>query len=168
MRQPLQSVTIGVSLEVYYRDIIAEELNVKSVFFDPSINDQVTKICKPDAKLLGPKFGADLKIILEDAKSGLFEEHDDGSVTVRHFRLQPGEFIISYTKTNVSGAHDIEVDNGVVLAIDAHITPKLELEGYARDLVRYIQEARKEAGYDISDRIQLYIEQSDFVENLIQ
>lgn len=168
VRQPLQSVTIGVSLEVYYRDIIAEELNVKSVFFDPSINDQVTKICKPDAKLLGPKFGADLKIILEDAKSGLFEEHDDGSVTVRHFRLQPGEFIISYTKTNVSGAHDIEVDNGVVLAIDAHITPELELEGYARDLVRYIQEARKEAGYDISDRIQLYIEQSDFVENLIQ
>jgi len=55
VRQPLQSVTIGVVLDDYYKDIIAEELNVKRVLFDSSINDMVTKICKPDAKILGRK-----------------------------------------------------------------------------------------------------------------
>lgn len=170
MRQPLRSVTIGVVLDDYYKDIIAEELNVKSVLLDASINDMVTKICKPDAKVLGPKFGADLKLILEEAKSGHFEEHGDGSVTVKHFRLQPGEFSISYIKKTVSDGDSIEVDNGIVVAIDPLITPDLELEGYARDLVRYIQEARKEADYGIADRIQLSllnIESTDFLRQVL-
>ena len=71
-------------------------------------------------------------------------------------RLLPvGSYEISYIKTNES--EDIEVDNGIVMSIDWTITPELEREGYARDLIRAIQDARKEANYDIADRIQLSI-----------
>lgn len=56
VRQPLQSLTLGISLDAYYLDIIAEELNIKSVKSDISLNTLVTKICKPDGKIIGQLF----------------------------------------------------------------------------------------------------------------
>lgn len=56
VRQPLQSVTIGVEVDNYFIDIIADECNVKEVKIDTSINSLVTKICKPDGKYVGETF----------------------------------------------------------------------------------------------------------------
>jgi isoleucyl-tRNA synthetase len=56
VRQPLSTLTLGVSLDQYYLDIIAEELNIKKVLCDSSLNNHVTKICKPDGKIIGQLF----------------------------------------------------------------------------------------------------------------
>ncbi|USN57063.1 MAG: class I tRNA ligase family protein [Candidatus Peribacteria bacterium] len=154
VRQPLSTLTVGMDLSEYYQAIIREELNIKQVVCDPSLNDEVTKIVKPDGKKIGPKFGGDVKIIFAEAKSGNFVEQSDGSVLVAdRFVLETGEYEISYIKNDP--AKDVVVDQGIVMSIDATITPELELEGYVRDLVRAIQDARKEADYDIADRIEI-------------
>lgn len=121
----------------------------------------------PNGRLIGPKYGADVKMIIAEAKAGNFVEHEDGTVSVAHFRLQADEFEISYIKNDTT--LDLEVENGIVVSIDGTITPELELEGYTRDLVRVIQDSRKDAGYDIADRIKLSIMgDATFVANLIQ
>ncbi|AKH33034.1 Isoleucine--tRNA ligase [candidate division SR1 bacterium Aalborg_AAW-1] len=155
VRQPLSNLILGISLDQYYLDIIAEELNMKSVHSDPSLNTHVTKICKPDGKVIGQLFGGATKDIFALAKSGQFVEGSDGTVVVGEWLLPAGSYEISYIKTDES--EDIEVDNGIVMKIDWIITPELKREGYARDLIRSIQDARKEINYDIADRIQLEI-----------
>lgn len=82
VRQPLQSITIGVEVDEYFKEIIADECNVKQVNIDTSINSLVTKICKPDGKYVGETFGAKTKEIFAAAKSGSFSENADGSITV--------------------------------------------------------------------------------------
>lgn len=155
VRQPLQSITIGVDVADYFREIIADECNVKEVHSDTSINSLVTKICKPDGKYVGETFGSKTKEIFAAAKSGDFTENADGSITVAGENLPAGSFEISYVKTDPT--QDIDVDNGIVVKADWTITSELELEGYARDLVRYVQDARKEADYHLADRIELML-----------
>ena len=171
VRQPLASLTLGVVLSDYYKWIVADELNIKDVICDTGINDLVTKICKPNGRKIWPKYGKDVKMIIQEAKAGNFVENDDGSVTVNHFRLEVGEFDISYIKReDTDSSRDVFVENGLVMTIDGHITPALELEWYARDLVRYIQEARKEADYAIDDRIHLSVSRdssANFVDDLL-
>lgn len=165
VRQPLSNLTLGVQLEQYYLDIIAEELNMKKVICDPSLNSHVTKICKPDGKIIGQLFWWSTKEIFALAKSGEFIESADGSIAVGEWLLPAGSYEISYIKTDES--EDIEVDNGIVMKIDWTITTELEREWYARDLIRAIQDARKEADYDIADRISLKLEGGSFAEEII-
>lgn len=165
VRQPLSNLTLGVSLDQYYLDIIAEELNMKKVICDQSLNSHVTKICKPDGKIIGQLFWWATKEIFALAKSGEFVESTDGSIAVGEWLLPAWSYEISYIKTDES--EDIEVDNGIVMKIDWTITPELEREWYARDLIRAIQDARKEADYDIADRIALKLEGGSFAEEII-
>jgi isoleucyl-tRNA synthetase len=165
VRQPLSTLILGVHLDQYYLDIIAEELNIKQVICDPALNSHVTKICKPDGKIIGQLFWWATKEIFALAKSGEFIESEDGSIAVGEWLLPAGSYEISYIKTDES--EDIEVDNGIVMKIDWNITPELEREWYARDLIRAIQDARKEADYDIADRILLKLEGGSFAEDII-
>lgn len=155
VRQPLQSITIGEKLEPYYLDIIKEELNVKEVIILDDASHIAKKVCRPNGRLIGPKFGKDVKFIISEAKAGNFTELDDGKVQVGKFILEGEEFEIAFEAGDSD--YDIEAGMGMVIAMDETITPELELEGYARDIVRHIQEARKEAGYEVDDRIQLHI-----------
>ena len=165
VRQPLNSLTLGVELDQYYLDIISEELNIKKVICDISLNTHVTKICKPDGKIIWQLFWWATKEIFALAKSGEFIESEDGSVAVGEWLLPAESYEISYIKTDET--EDIEVDNGIVMKIDWEITPELEREWYARDLIRAIQDARKEANYDIADRILLKLEWWSFAEDII-
>ena len=152
----MQTITIGFELEEHFNEIIRDELNIKEIVLDKSINQKVTKICKPNARLIGPKYGKDVQKIIQAGKAGDFVEQEDGSVKIEHRVLQAEEFEFDYVKTDET--LDVEAADGMVIAIDPVITPELEAEGYARDLVRFIQEARKEANYNIDDRIQLGVE----------
>jgi len=156
VRQPLSNITIWFDLEDYLKDIILEELNIKTIKFDLQINNKVQKIIKPNGKILWKKFWSDFKKILDLAKSWIFDDIWDWKVKVEDFILEQWEYEIDYI--NKDSNFDIEVWDGMVIFIDPIITPELEKEWWARDLIRSIQDCRKEADFDISDRISLQID----------
>jgi isoleucyl-tRNA synthetase len=83
VRQPLGSISIGEKLDDYYKNIIKEELNIKEVL-EVDSSSIAKKICKPNGRLIGPKFGKDVKQIMTEAKSGNFEEIDENTVKIPH------------------------------------------------------------------------------------
>lgn len=155
IRQPLQNVQISHNLEDYYLQIIREELNVKEVETMDDLSRVARLICKPNAKLLWPKFGKDVQKVIQEAKSGNFKQLADGKVDVVWFILEAEEFELSYE--SLGWNLWIQAQDWVIVAIDPTLTQELILEWYARDLVRAIQEARKEADYNVADRISLEI-----------
>ena len=159
VRQPLQSITIGEALDEYYLDIIKEELNVKEVIVLEDASEIAQKICKPNGRAIGPKFGKDVKFIMGEAKAGNFEEIENGQVQVGHFILDEGEYEIAYLAKDES--MNIEAWFGMVITMDGNISEELKIEGYARDVVRQVQEARKEADYQVDDRISIAIKSED-------
>lgn len=163
VRQPLQSITIGEKLEDYYLEIIKEELNVKEVIFMSDMSQIALKICKPNARLIGPRFGGAVQNIIKLAKEWLFEELSNGWIKVGEYELISGEFEIAY-EPKIGVELDIQAGFGIVVAINTEISSNLLLEWYARDLVRAIQDARKEANYVVTDRISLNIKWSKIEE----
>ena len=156
VRQPLQSVTIGSQLSEYFIDIIREELNVKEVILGADMSQVARLICRPNARLIGPRFGKDVQQILQMAKSGDFTELPDGRIQVGDVYLEAHEFELVYEPLSLD--MDVEGGGGLVVLMDTVVTESLKLEGMARDLVRSIQDLRKEAGYLVSDRIHLSIQ----------
>ncbi|MBU0727623.1 class I tRNA ligase family protein, partial [Patescibacteria group bacterium] len=156
VRQPLSKVQVALGDQYDKKvldeqlEIIKEELNVKEVEFIKSPQDLATIIAKPNAKLLGPKYGKDVQKIIMEAKSGKFERLGSGNIKVLDFELTPEELEIAYLGKE---GKDVETEAGILIALDIEITPELEMEGYARDLVRQIQELRKSADYRVDDRI---------------
>jgi len=156
VRQPLSTITIGFDLEPHFQDIITDELNIKQIIVDQTINTKVLKICKPDARVLGPKYGKEVQTIIQTWKKWEFEELKNWEIKIGKYILQANEYQIDYIKTDEN--LDIEAAHGMVISIDPNISPELLTEWYARDLIRFIQEARKEANFDIADRVQFAME----------
>ncbi|MDD2516237.1 MAG: class I tRNA ligase family protein, partial [Candidatus Gracilibacteria bacterium] len=165
VRQPLNSISITEKLEDYYLEIIKEELNIKEVIYLADSSAIARKVCRPNAKLIGPKFGKDVQAVIVAAKSGDFKEIGEGKIKVGNFILEANEYEIAFEPTNLE--LDIEANFGMVIAMDTQVTESLRNEGYARDLVRVIQDARKESGYNVSDRINISINGSNlnFIED---
>jgi isoleucyl-tRNA synthetase len=135
-------------------ETIKEELNVKELVIIKNPGELATVIAKPNAKLLGPKYGKDIQAIIMTAKDGKFERLENGNIKVLGFELLPEEIEIGYMGKE---GFDIETEAGILVALDTVITPELELEGQARDIVRQIQEMRKSANYRVDDRIRIAI-----------
>ncbi len=154
VRQPLSSISIWENLSEYYKDIIKEELNVKKVQVVDS-SSIASKICKPNGRLIGPKFGKNVKNIIAEAKAGNYTQIDENTVKVWEFELVGDEFEIAFVTDGE--ADNIESGFGMVIAMNLEITEELKIEWYARDIVRHIQEARKEAQYEVDDRITINI-----------
>ena len=154
VRQPLQSISVTEKFDDFFVDILKEELNVKEVKVVDG-NSLAKQICKPNGRAIGPKFGKDVKFIMSEAKAGNFKILANGDAQVGHFELSPSDFELVF-ESGDSGAL-IEAWFGMVIAMDDTITEELKIEGYYRDIVRHIQEARKEAGYNVDDRISVEI-----------
>jgi isoleucyl-tRNA synthetase len=163
VRQPLPSARVALSVKVdLQRQLaaIAQELNVKSIEIVENASDIADRVAKAQAKKLGPKYGGAVQGIIKDLKEGRFTQNADGTVTVGQYTLLADEVEISFIgKQGLS----VESIDGVVVALSTEITPELELEGDARDLVRAIQDLRKDADLEYSDRISLGIRGADDV-----
>ena len=161
VRQPLASVTITKVLSPYYKSIIQDELNVKNIIIaDPK--DLAKQICKPDARKIGPKYGKDVQIIIKNWKEGNFNYLHDGIVQIwdsiipdNVFELHKWEYTMEYLP--LEWTLDVEGGYGMVVGLDTQITESLRLEWFARDIVRAIQDMRKEADYQVTDRVQISI-----------
>ncbi len=170
VRLPLSTLTVAGSdtagLE-QFADIIADEVNVKSVLFSDDLGAHATFSLRPDGKALGPKLGGAVQEVFKAAKSGQWHANDDGTVTVGDYTLEPGEY-----EMGLESADDVTAgalpDNGAVVVLDTDVTAELEAEGVARDAVRFIQNARKEADLVVSDRISLSIDGPDAVIEAVQ
>jgi len=164
VRQPLSYAKIWADLEEYYKDILKEELNVKEIkVFDES--EMPKKICKPNGRAIWPKFGKDVKFIMQEAKAWNFEELEDGKVKVWDFVLEAWEFEIVLEANNdkQNKNESLESGFGTAVAISTELNPELIAEWLSRDIVRQIQEARKQANFEVDDRIKISIKGLDDV-----
>ncbi len=164
VRQPLSEVKIGLPANVdsnvvlSQRDVICEELNVKLLSLMDNTEEFVSRVVVPNAKVLGPKYGGKVQDIIRSAKMGDFNLLSDGSVKVGEFILSSDEIEVGFKGKE---GYDVASSGGISVVMDTDITDDLKKEGYAREVVRMIQDLRKDANYNVDDRIFLYIETRD-------
>jgi isoleucyl-tRNA synthetase len=155
VRQPLTKATIALPSEVKLEEeIIREELNVKKIEIAKDPKAIATQSVEVNARIVGKKIGGKVQEIIKLAKEGKFEITKDG-VKVGDETLSGDEVKVGFKGRE---GEAVESAGGIVVALDTKLTPELELEGRARDLVRVIQDLRKKADYDVSDRIELQLE----------
>jgi len=163
VRQPLGAVYVRLQTSAEaaavqpLADQVLEELNVKQLHIIQQDSDFFEYQVLPNLPVLGPKYGREvgrIQAALRDAdKAVLVREVSAGrAVTLDGFELQPDELLVS-----MSGkpGYAVAEEAGYAVAVTTEITPELADEGLARELVRRIQEMRKSAGFDISDRIRV-------------
>ncbi len=160
-RLPLARLTVAGADLSAYADIIRDELNVKAVEFAPdaaSVADAFVYLITPK---IGARLGGALKEIIPAVKGGKYEIHGD-KLTAAGYELNSDEFENRLTvKAGITGA--ALPDNTAAIVIDTAVTPELVAEGLANDALRFIQDTRKSAGLDVSDRIKLtYAADADF------
>lgn len=158
VRLPLNQIKIisnNIENLKKYQDIIADEINVKNVVFEEDIDKIATYILQVDLKKLGAKYGEKLKDIMKAVKDNKWKKLDDEKVEVAGIILENGEFSIKLKSKKETKNIQALSNNKALVELDLTITPELELEGLARDLVRIIQQDRKDANLELSDRIQL-------------
>ncbi|HET9842190.1 MAG TPA: class I tRNA ligase family protein, partial [Nocardioides sp.] len=164
-RLPLSSLTVvvsGADRLKGFEDVVADELNVKSVrLLDAEHPDAasygVSQRLTVNARAAGPRLGKDVQTAIRGAKTGEWTVSDTGVVTAGGLVLQDGEYAL---ETVASGGEDSAtglLPGGGFVVLDTAVTSELEAEGVARDLVRAVQQARRDAGLDVSDRIALTI-----------
>ena len=164
-RLPLASLTV-VAPEAPvagFEALIADELNVKSVLVlaaeDPAAASYaVQRRLTVNARVAGPRLGRDVQVAIKGSKSGDWSVAEDGSVTSGGLALLEGEYTLETVAGGDGGAEAIGVlPRGGFVVLDTEVTPALQAEGQARDLVRAVQQARRDAGLDVSDRIRLVV-----------
>ena len=160
-RLPLSTMTVVVAaadrLEGF-EDIVADELNVKSVrLLDADHPDAasygVSRRLTVNARAAGPRLGKDVQTAIKGSKSGDWSVSDTGVVTAGGLLLEEGEFTLETVASGGDGSATGMLPRGGFVVLDTAVTPELEAEGVARDLVRAVQQARRDAGLDVSDRI---------------
>ncbi len=152
-RLPLNKLTVAGANMPQYADIIKEELNVKSVEFADSVDGVADKFVYLITPRIGARLGGALKEIIPAVKRGDYTVAGDTLVAAGH-TLNADEFESRLTvKPGVAGA--ALPDNTAVVVLDTEINSELVAEGLANDALRFIQDTRKAANFDVSDRIRL-------------
>ncbi len=152
-RLPLKSVTIAGADAQQYADIIRDELNVKDVNFIKDIKSVADSFVYLITPKIGARLGSALREIVPAVKQGNYKIDGD-KLVVGEYTLNADEFENRLTvRDGVTGA--ALPDNTTVVVLDTEITPELVQEGLANDALRFIQDSRKSAGLDVSDRIKM-------------
>lgn len=161
VRLPLSELTIAVEQAeslALYSDLIADELNVKKISVVKASEEVakqfgLSKTLSVNARALGPRLGKAVQEVIQRAKAGNWKV-SEGNVMVGETLLLEGEFEITLQASSSEGNAAGVTSTGFVL-LNLTVTEDLEQEGAARDAIRHIQQARKDAGLDVSDRIHL-------------
>ena len=163
VRLPLAAAKVAVrenlaaELEPYI-PVLCGELNVKTIEFLADASSIATLSATVNARLLGPRLGGRVQEVIQKVRNGEFEVIGENTIKVADITLTPGEVEVGFAgKPGLA----VESGDGFVVALDTNVTPALALEGQARDLVREIQDMRKEADLHIADRIKLSIRGAD-------
>lgn len=158
VRLPLTRLTIAspdAADLAPFRDVIADEVNVKEVTLTDDVAANASAMLQVVPAVAGPRLGPDVQKVIRAVKAGEWTAEGD-SVTAGGITLQPGEFSLRLVPADERASAALASNDGVV-TLDLEVTAQLEAEGLARDLVRLVQQARRDAGLDVSDRIELTV-----------
>ena len=162
VRLPLASLTLageGAASVEPLTHLIADEVNVKAVQFADDLDTYAEFSLQPNGSVLGPRLGGDVQKVFGAAKQGQWTQNDDGSIDIAGHTLTPDEFTLNVLPAEGVTAAALPTNDAVVV-LDTELTPELESEGLARDIVRAIQQARKEEDLVVTDRIALTLDLS--------
>ena len=158
-RLPLASITFAgtnAPLLEPFRDLITEELNVKKVLLQRDALALSTTKLTLVPSVLGPRVGESMQKIMAAYRKGDFVISKNQEVTVGSERLLEGEYALKLAPANEATSRILDGESGVVV-IDNVLNDELEREGLARDIVRLVQQNRKDSGLNVADRIALTI-----------
>jgi isoleucyl-tRNA synthetase len=175
VRQPLQKIMIPVLGDQDREDILAvedliiSEVNVKEIDLIDDASDILVKQIKPNFKVLGPRFGKNMRSVGQAIQNFGQEEiniiEKEGKITLE----LDGNFVdLTLSEVEIT-SQDIEGwlvsnANGITVALDVSISPKLKNEGIARELINRVQNLRKDSGLEVTDKISLSIQSQDELE----
>ncbi len=158
VRLPLAALVVAhpdAKSLVPFTELIAEEVNVKSVELSAEVARLGTFELAVNPRLLGPRLGGAVQEVIRAVKAGAWAGSGDG-ITAAGVELEPGEYELRLAAADPESTAALPGNLGLI-ALDTVITPELAAEGTARDAVRAVQQARRDAGLDVSDRIRLTI-----------
>ena len=156
VRLPLSSLTVAcadaATLEGFL-DIVRDEVNVREVVLTTDVDAVASRELQVVPAVVGPRLGAHTQAVIVAVKKGDWTQDGD-TIVVAGERLVPGEYSLKLVTKQGTASAPLSGGGGVVL-LDIEVTPELEAEGLARDIVRAVQQARRDAQLDVSDRIVL-------------
>jgi len=159
VRLPLPKLTVAVEDPqrlAPFKDLIADELNVKEVELTDDIDTYGRFELTVNAKIAGPRLGKDVQAAIKAVKAGEAVVNADGTLTAGPAVLQPEEYSSRLAAADPEYTSALPDGAGLVV-LDGNVTPELEAEGWAKDRIRELQELRKSTGLDVSDRISVVI-----------
>ena len=179
VRQPLQKIMIPVNSPAQKDEILAisdlvkHEVNVKEVELLEDASDILVKQIKPNFKVLGPRFGKDMKLIANSIQK--LQENDikqieekgvlDIEINGKSIRLHLDD--VEITSQDIEGWL-VANQGAMTVALDVTISEPLRSEGIARELVNRIQNLRKDSGFEVTDRIEVFLQADKNIENAIK
>lgn len=175
-RQPIAQMYIKADWQLsrFYQDIIADELNVKVVEFTEDVREFTSYSFKPQLKTVGPKYGKQLNAI----RQALAELDGNEAMDILNagnpikLSLEGGQAVLEKEDLLIESAQKdgyvSESDNQITVVLDTNLTPELVEEGFVRELISKIQTMRKEAGFEVMDKIMLYAKDNEKIRNILQ
>jgi isoleucyl-tRNA synthetase len=175
-RQPIGTMYVKAEKEMdsFFTDIIADELNVKEVKFADNVESFISYSFKPQLRTVGPKYGKLLggirqalpeidgvKAMNELRSSGVLKLDINGSAV----ELLEEDLLIETAQTE---GYVTETDGDVSVVLDTNLTEELIEEGFVREIISKIQTMRKEAGFEVMDRIRVSVKDNDTITNLMK
>ena len=174
-RQPIANMFIKASftLDEFYKEIIEDELNVKAVTFTGDVRDFTTYNFKPQLKTVGPKYGKFLGGIQSylasvDGNSAMDDLENTGvlkfEVNGSEIELTKDDLLIEMVQQK---GYVSENDATMTVVLDTTLTPELVEEGFVREIVSKVQTMRKEAGFEVMDRIKVFANGNDKIAEVL-
>ncbi|WP_432831127.1 isoleucine--tRNA ligase [Dactylosporangium sp. CA-092794] len=159
VRLPLSLLTVATPDAAALRPfaaLVADEVNVKRVEFTDDVAAHCTRVLTLVPRVLGPRLGKEVQQVIKAVKAGDWGQ-TAGAVVAGGVELREGEYDLKLVAADPTQSAPLPGGEGVVV-LDSTVTPELAAEGLARDLVRVVQQARRDAGLDVSDRITVVVD----------
>ncbi len=175
-RQPIGTMYVKSEFQLseFYKEIIEDELNVKEVVFKDDIADFISYSFKPQMRTVGPKYGKLLNKIKTtlselDGNKAMAELKSTGELKLdidgQEIVLLEEDLLIDMAQME---GYVSESDHTITVVLDTNLTPELIEEGFVRELVSKIQTMRKEAGFEVMDKIRVYAKDNDKIVGIMK
>ena len=175
-RQPIGTMYVKAekAMDKFYTDIIADELNVKEVKFADDVESFISYSFKPQLRTVGPKYGKLLNGIRNalseiDGTAAMKELRDNGVLVLdidgNRVELAEEDLLI---ETAQSEGYVTETDGETSVVLDTNLTPELIQEGFVREIISKVQTMRKEAGFEVMDKIIVYAKDNDKIMDIMK